>query len=66
MDAKTYLNTYGPEHTDKVCKRAKTKLSYFRQLASKHRHPSRELAKALVKESGGELTIDSLLFPEDE
>jgi len=64
MDAKTYLNKYGPEHTDKVCKRAGTKFSYFRQLASKDRFPSRKLAKALAKESNGELTIDELLFPE--
>jgi hypothetical protein len=61
MDARTYLDKYGPEHTAKVCKRANTNLAYFRQLANKHRFPSRKLAKTLVQETKGELTIEDLL-----
>lgn len=63
MDAKTYLDTYGPEHTDQVCRKAKTKLSYFRQCALGHRHFSRNLAQKLSAASGGEMSVMELLFP---
>lgn len=63
MDAKTYLETYGPQHTEKVCKKAGTEISYFRQCALGHRHFSRKLAKALSDASTGEMSLIELLFP---
>jgi len=60
MDAQNYLKTHGRAAAEKVAQLAGTKYIYLCQIASGHRKPSPKLAKALVRASGGEMTLESL------
>lgn len=45
----------------KVCRGRATKAGYLHQIIGGHRHPSRALAKAIAKTSGGMVSAAALL-----
>jgi hypothetical protein len=61
MDARKFLDHYGPEKAEEVAKKAGTSLAYFRILAGRHRRPSANLAKRLVEASKKELNFTELM-----
>lgn len=64
MDPLRYLKLHGDDHCDDVAKRAGTTLAYFKQIAYRHRRPSVDLARALERESKGDLSAVDMLFAE--
>lgn len=61
MNAKSFLELHGAARAKQVAEVAGTNLRYFRAIAKGDRRPSVELAKRLVKASGHELDLISLL-----
>lgn len=61
MNAKQFLDLYGKDRCEEVCKLAGTSYAYFNQIAYGHRRPSVEKAQALVEASGGDLDLVALL-----
>jgi hypothetical protein len=64
MDALEFLRARGDEHVGKIAVRAGTTLAYFKQIAYRHRRPSVDLAKALERESRGDLSATEMLLAE--
>lgn len=61
MNAKQFIETYGWKRAEKVALKAGTNRAYFSQIACGHRNASLPLAERLVKASGGELDLISLM-----
>lgn len=62
MNAQDFLTTY-PDEVLAVCQTAGTNVTYFKQLVAGLRYPSRDLALALERASGGRMTRMELLYP---
>ena len=61
MDAYTFIQKFGADEAELVARTAGTSLVYIKQLASRHRYPSRNLAMRLVSASAGRLDFASLM-----
>lgn len=61
LSAREFLDKYGADEADRVCRAAGTNLPYFRQVAGGFRRPSVDLAEKLVAESGGRMGLLRLL-----
>ena len=67
MEPMEYWKKYGHgEHLLGVLRRAGTTYEYWKHICHKRKRPSVDLARNLVRESGGELTLEKLLFPREE
>ena len=60
MDVKSFLAETEKATVEAVALKAGTTYEYLIQLAGKHRQPSPELARRLVKASRGKLTLSDL------
>ena len=60
MDVKTYLKDTDRGAAEIMAAKAGTTYDYLIQLAGKHRQPSPDLARKLVKASRGKLTLSEL------
>ncbi len=60
MDALTFLKTAGKSEAERVAIAAGSNYVYFSQIAYGHRRASPDLARKLVKESGGQMTLAKL------
>lgn len=61
MNTREFIDLYGAAEAERVAQKAGSNLSYFKQLASRHRRPSVKLAQRLVEASDGKLDFVSLL-----
>jgi phosphoribosyl 1,2-cyclic phosphodiesterase len=66
MDAYTYWSEMGTEAAKHVAESAGTSWAYFVHIAHKRKRPSVDLARKLVKHSGGALELEKLLFSKEE
>ncbi len=66
MDAMAYWKWYGKPHCERLATSAGTSYSYWKHICNRTKRPSVDLARALVKASNGELSLDKLLFPLEE
>lgn len=64
MNAQDFIAQY-PDEVPTVCQMAGTNVIYFKQLAAGVRYPSRDLALALERASGGRMTRLELLYPDE-
>lgn len=63
MDARTWWKSVGTEKARLVVQESGTNWAYFVHIAAGRKRPSPELARKLIAASGGELTLEGLLFP---
>lgn len=56
-----YMKSRTEAEVRAICSVAKTKFSYFEQIAYGHRRPSFELAERLADASGGAMSVIELL-----
>lgn len=66
MDALTFWRKYSKTYIEEMCLRAGTNYDYWKHICNKRKRPGVDLARKLVKESNGELSLDKLLFPKEE
>ena len=60
MNAREFLDEFGPDEAERVAKKAGTTLGYFRQWAYNIRKPHPRLVKKVVRASDGRLTREAL------
>ena len=61
-----YWQRHGSAHCARLAQAAGTSYGYWKQIANQRKRPSIELARRLVHASGGELSLELLLFPISE
>ena len=66
MTLMEYWVLYGKGHCVEMCKNVDTSYEYFKHMCNKRKRPSVELARKMIDFSGGELTLNELLFPMTE
>lgn len=66
MDAKAYWDSVGKQAVIELCEQVGTSYGYYKQIANKRKRPSIDLARKMVAASGGQLSLDKLLFPLSE
>jgi hypothetical protein len=66
MDAMEFWKKYGTERVLQLCADVGTTYNYWKHIANKRKRPGPDLARAMVKASGGKLKLDKLLIPRDE
>lgn len=66
MDAMTWWKLVGTEQAKAAVLSTGTSWLYFQHIAHKRKRPGPDLARRLINASGGALTLDELLFPEDQ
>lgn len=60
-----YHAKHDKAHLEAMCARAGTSYSYWKHIKDMRKRPSVDLARALVRESGGALDLDALLIPKE-
>lgn len=66
LDPIQFSEKYSKAHITGICTRCNTTYEYWKRIRDRRIRPSVDLARALVKESGGELSIDTLLFEKEQ
>jgi len=63
MDAMTYWKAHGRETVMQLCDKVGTTYNYWKHIANRRKRPSVDLARRMVEESGGKMTLNELLPP---
>ena len=66
MDLMEYWKLIGKKDAEELCKSVGTSYEYFKHICNKRKRPSVDLARKIVKQSGGEISLEKLLFPIEE
>lgn len=66
MNAKQYRDKYGRLACLALCDKVGTTYEYFKHFCNSRKRPSVGLARKMVKHSGGDLTLDDLLIPDEK
>lgn len=66
MDLYTYWEKHGTDHTRKVVESCGTSWAYAVHIAHKRKRPGVDLARKIVAATGGEVSLEELLFPSTE
>ena len=61
-----YWKLNGRKKCLELCNEVGTSYDYFKHMCNKRKRPSVELARKIIQFTGGELTLDDLLFPLEE
>lgn len=65
MNAKQYREKHGRAACVALCAKVGTSYEYFKHFCNMRKRPSVGLARKMVKHSGGDLTLDELLIPDE-
>lgn len=65
MTPRQFYQKHSKEHITAVSEAAGTKYSNFQQIAVAKGSVGKDLAARLAKESGGEMTVLEILFPDE-
>ena len=66
MDLNEWWQRNGKLQAKEMCKAVGTSYEYFKHICNKRKRPSVDLARKIVKQSGGEISLEKLLFPIEE
>lgn len=66
MDAMVWWRLVGSDEAKRVVEEAGTSFGYFQHIAHRRKRPGPDLARRLAAASGGQLTLEELLWPKAE